>query len=225
MPKNNVQIVRECIEQIMNQRSFDRLYDFYSPECRFHSPPYVGVGVFPDDSDGQRLLFRHILPGSPAAGRLQEGDELLRAHDANGAWETFEQLRLGLWGQGKAGTPLTLTVRRAGKVLEVPIVRGRIQGSPLLIDKIIDGWRYSLENDYPDLKTEINLILGQDDLVAFFATNTGSNQVFHQPVVWSECNILRLQDGKITEWWGVSDNLAEMKQLGFHLVEPVKEAA
>jgi uncharacterized protein YutD len=93
--------------KIQNAKHFERLYDYYSEKCSFYSPPYVGLGIFPDDSSGERLVIKSVHPSGPAAGKVQAGDVLLRARDANGDWEGYEQLREGLRGQGKLGTEVT----------------------------------------------------------------------------------------------------------------------
>ncbi len=38
-------------------------------------------------------------------------------------------------------------------------------------------------------------------------------------------DIFRLKKGKITDIWGISDELAQMKQLGYQIRQPVKEVA
>jgi predicted ester cyclase len=225
MENKNALIVRECIEQIQNGRHFDRIYDYYSEKCVFSGPPYVGLGLIPDDSSGERLEIRSVAPSGPAAGKLQVGDVLLRARDANGTWEGYEELRTGLWCQGKLGTEVTLTLLREGETLEETIVRGRVEGFTSKIVDILDSWQHFLKVEMPDLYTEINLILASGDLVAYYATNTGTSKIYHQSAIWPECNILRLENGKIVEWWGVEDTLTRWWQFGFRIAEPAKELA
>jgi predicted ester cyclase len=225
MENQNIQIVRDCIAQIQNGKNFSRLSDYYSETCIFKSPPYVGLGIIPDDSSGERIVIKRVAPDGPAAGKVQAGDVLLRARDEKGDWEGYEQLRTGLWGQGKLGTELTLTLLRNGETVEETIVRGRVQGFNGTIAEFKDSWQHFLETEMPDLHTEINLILASGDLVAYYATNTGTNTLYGQSAIWPECNILRLENGKIVEWWGVEDTLTEWRQLGFRITEPVKEPA
>jgi hypothetical protein len=61
-------------------------------------------------------------------------------------------------------------------------------------------------------------------MVAYYSTNTGTSAIYHQSGIWPECNILRLEDGKIVEWWGVEDGLTLWRQLGFRITEPAREA-
>ncbi len=225
MDNKNIQIVRECIEQINNAKKFDKIYDYYSEECVFYNPPYVGLGFFPDDSSGERLEVKSVAPNSPATDVLQQGDVMLRASDDNASWEGYDQLRTGLWGQGKLGTEVTLTLMRRGETIEAKIKRGRIDGFNLPIATLHDVWRQFLLEEMPDLKTEIIQIMASGDLVAFYAANTGTNKIYNQPAIWSECNILRIKDGQIVEWWGVEDTLSEWRQMGFQIREPQKEPA
>lgn len=222
---DNQQIVRESVEQILNAKRFDRIYDYYSEQCLLISPPYVGLGFVLDDSSGVQHVIKSVAANGPASGRLQVGDVLLRAHDAYGTWEGYEQLRTRLWGQGKLGTVVTLTVLRDGETIEVPLVRGRVEAFHNTIAEVLDLWQHSIRSETPDLHTEINLILGSGDLVAYFATNTCTSTLYHQSAVWTECNIVRLENGKIVEWWGVEDGLSQLRQFGFRMTEPEKELA
>jgi hypothetical protein len=225
MENNNIQIVRECIEQITNAKKFDKIYDYYSEECIFNNPPYVGLGFFPDDSSGERLEVKTVVPNSPATEVLQQGDVVLRASDDNESWEGYDQLRTGLWGQGKLGTEVTLTLLRSGEPIEATIKRGRIDGFYLPIATLQDVWQHFMLEEMPDLKTEIIQIMASGDLVAFYAANTGTSTIYNQSAVWTECNILRLENGKIVEWWGVEDTLSEWRQMGFQIREPQKDSA
>jgi hypothetical protein len=164
MENKNIQIVRECIEQITNAKNFDKIYNYYSEECVFYSPPYVGLGFFPDDSSGERLEVKRVVPNSPATEVLKQGDVILRASDENGSWEGYDQLRTGLWGQGKLGIEVTLTLLRSGETIEATIKRGRIDGFNLPIETILDVWRHFLLEEMPDLKTDIIQIMASGDL-------------------------------------------------------------
>jgi len=225
MDNKNIQIVRECIEQINNAKNFDKIYDYYSEECVFYNPPYVGLGFFPDDSSGERLEVKTVVPNSPATDVLQQGDVVLRASDDNESWEGYDQLRTGLWGQGKLGIEVTLTLLRSGETIEAIIKRGRIDGFYLPFATLQDVWRKFLLEEMPDLKTEIIQIMASGDLVAFYAANTGTSTIYNQSAVWTECNILRIKDGQIVEWWGVENTLSQWRQMGFQIREPQKEPA
>ena len=78
---------------------------------------------------------------------------------------------------------------------------------------------------WPDLKEEINLIFGHDDLVAVLSTLSGTNRDYHRPAVWNGCSIYRLKDGKIIEMMGVEEEYSQMKQLGYQIREPQRETA
>lgn len=223
MENKNIHIVQECIQQIVNAKRFDRINDFYSEQCTFHNPPYVGLGIFPDDSSGERLVIKTVAANGPAAGRVQVGDVLLRARDDNGTWEGYDQLRSGLWGQGKQGSDVTLTLLRDGESIEITLMRDRVEGFDNTMADVRAAWQHYLGDEMPDLHSEINQILASGDLVAYFATNTATSSIYHRSAVWTDCNILRLQNGKIVEWWGVEDGLSQWRQFGFRMIEPVKE--
>lgn len=101
-------------------------------------------------------------------------------------------------------------------------MRSRIEGFDFTLAEAYEGWRQYLLEDMPDLKLEINRILTSGDLVAYFATNSGTSKIYDQSAVWGECSILRLEGGKIVEWWGAEDILSQWRQFGFQIMEPSK---
>jgi predicted ester cyclase len=221
MSKTNTQIVQEFIEEVVNKKQYDHFFDYCSQDCVYHVAPYVGLGVNIDDSSGEKVFLKDIVPNSPAVGKLQAKDELVRVKDANNTWETWKVLKEGMWGQGVAGTPLTVTVNRAGKQMDIQMVRGRVEGFD---QKQADSLQYMKDymlKFWPDYKSEIKLILAEGDLVACYTINSGTNLEFHHSAVWDECDIYRLKDGKITEMWGVENNMSEMRQVGYQVIPPV----
>jgi hypothetical protein len=223
MSKSNVQVVQDYIET-MNRKQFDRIFEFCSEDCALRGAPYVGVGITGNDSSGEKILLQTILPNGPAAECLQAGDELVSVSDSENTWNTFEELKTGIWGHGVMGTPLTVTVRRDGNLLEFHITRGLIGDFTLKLSESIDMIK-SYSKLWPVLEEEINLIFGNDDLVAVFSTIHGTNQDYHRSAVWSGCSIYRLKDEKIIEMMGVEDEYSRMKQLGYLIKEPQQEIA
>ena len=219
----NIKIVQDYIE-VSNNRQFDRIFEFCSKECIFRGGPYVGIGVAPDDSSGVKVILQTIVPHGPAAEFLKAGDELVRISDPENTWESFQDLKSGLWGQGVIGTPLSITVRRDGKLHEYHITRSRIQGVEIKVSERINMIR-DYSKIWPDLKEEIDLIFGSDDLVAVLSTISGTNQDFHHSAIWTGCTIYRLKEGKIVEIMGVEDSYAQMMQLGYMIREPQREVA
>ena len=142
MEEKNIQIVRASIEHVINAKRFDRLYEYYSEQCLLHTAPYVGLGLFPEESSGERMVVKSVAANAPATGKVQVGDVLVRASDANGTWESFDQLRTGLWGQGMLGTPVTLTLQRDGKTVEVTLKRARVEGFDNRLSDFYETWRY-----------------------------------------------------------------------------------
>ena len=75
---------------------------------------------------------------------------------------------------------------------------------------------------FPDIKIHNHLMIAKDDLVVIHDTLSGTNTgptpdgepATGNPVEFEAINILRIQDGKVIERWGLSDNLAMMRQLG-----------
>lgn len=220
MSKSNTEVCREFIEQVVNAKQLDLLDEFFSPDFVYHTPPFVGMGIITDDSSGERMVVREVVPGSPADGRLQVGDEIVAAADATNTWTSFMQLKHTDFGRGKLGSQVTLTVHRGENMIEVLITRGQVPGGPVPRSIGEEGYRRFLTTDYPDFKAEINLLIGEGDLVAYYLTDSGTSADFGQAAVWMESGFMRFKDGKITDWWSVSDDFNLMKQLGYQVKAP-----
>jgi steroid delta-isomerase-like uncharacterized protein len=86
---------------------------------------------------------------------------------------------------------------------------------------------------FPDLRMEVDLILGEGDLVAARWTTEGTNtgdwggrRATGKRARFSGVNIFRLQDGKVVELWNHRDDLGLMQQLGTEIyagAEPTVE--
>jgi predicted ester cyclase len=225
MSKTNVQIVQEYVQDVLNHKQFERIFDYFTEDCIFHSSPYVGLGISMDDRSGDKVILVDIAPNSPAAGNLRPGDEIVRVSDGTKTWEGFKDLKSGMWGQGIMGTPITVTVNRDGKPMDIPLKRGRVEAFDMVLSTYIDQWRDNTLKFWPDLNIEIKMIFGEGDRIAFYLTDSGTNQEYHRSAVWGEVGIFRLKNGKIVESWGVEDSFSQLKQLGFQINEPVAEPA
>lgn len=82
--------------------------------------------------------------------------------------------------------------------------------------KIAEGFRRA----FPDLRFRVNLIFGEDDMVAarWTATGThtgpwGSLEPTGKRAAFSGVNIFRFSDGKVVEIWNHRDDLGLMTQI------------
>ncbi len=219
MAQTNGSILRSYFEEVVNQKRLDLISKYFSEKFIGHGSPYVGMGVMIDDSSGDKVTIRHVHPGSPAQGKLQEGDELLRVVDGEKTWKGFEELRHSLWGQGALGSLITLHVRRDKAEREVPVTRGLVQGFEYPYSMLEDGNREFFK-EYPDLKIRLVNVIEAGDLVAYHAENQGHNTRFGRSAVWAEFGYARFQDGKITDWWSSDDSASLLKQLGYTILPP-----
>jgi hypothetical protein len=225
MPNTNIEVVEGYIEVIFNQKHLERLFEFCSEDCMVHSPPYVGLGVNFDDTSGDKFILTEIASNGPAYGHLQLGDELIRVRTGDRIWETAEEFRNGHWVRGWVGPEIILTVRRHGNPVTIPLRLGYIDqfdGRLSEFQKIVIPY---LQKYWPDLKMEIKQIFGTEDWVAVYLVNHGTNLEYRRSAIWGEMDMFKLKDGKITDVWYVESALDELKQLGYQILEPVREAA
>jgi len=225
MSKTNIKVVEDYIEQVINQKKLERLPDFCSEDCVSHAPPYVGLGGNFDDSSGEKLVLTQIAPNSPMDGQLQIGDELIRVKNGDRIWETFDELRKGLWARGLAGTEICVTVHRHGNTISIPLNLEQIDNFDLNMHEFFKIVIPYLQQYWTDLKMEIKEIFGAGDMVACYAINHGTNTEYSRSAIWGEMNIFKLKDGKITEIWSVENTFEELQQLGYQVTEPIRELA
>lgn len=224
MSKNNTQIVKEFIEEVFNNKKFEKAYEYCSKDCKIHITSYIGIGFNSDDSSGKQIIVTEVAPNGPATGKLQVNDEVVAIRDEKNNYQTFKEISEGThsWGQGVMDSQITLTILRDGMQMEITLKRGKVEGFDLSLAKNLDIWKFYTTKIWQDLRSEFELTCAEGDLVAFYLLNTGTNLEYNRSAIWSEVDIYRLEDGKIIEMWGVEDTLSEFKQLGYLIRPPAK---
>ena len=182
------------------------------------------MGIAYDESSGDRFLVRLVARHAPATGKLLPGDVILRARDAMGTWEGFEQLRDGMWGFGVLGTPVTLTVQRGEQIQEITIQRGLVQEFDSTMAEFSDSWLRWMARETPDLHMRDQL--SSSPRVIRWRTMLRIPQ--RMPCIkplpcGASATSCAWMAGKIVEWWGVEDALSMYRQFGYRLVEPGKD--
>lgn len=220
MSQSNINILQGYFDEVTNQKRLDLISKYISEKFTGHGSPYVGMGLMNDDSSGNKIIIRAVYPGSPAEGKFMVGDEIVRARDGERTLSTYDELRQGgLWGQGALGTPLTVWVRRDGVEKELTVVRGMVKGAEFSYSMLETGMQEFFK-EFPDLKTHLVNAIDSGDLVAYHVENQGHNVRYGRSAVWSEFGFVRIQDGKITDWWSSEEPLSHYRQLGFTILQP-----
>ncbi len=216
--KTNIQIIQEVIEQIVNQHKIDAWDQYFSPDYIAHGAPFFGIG-FSVDSAGNQHIFKTIVPGSPAEGVLQVGDELLWVQDEHQRWDTYEDLQQSL-SQGYRGRQYTLGIRRGDQALDVELTRGLIPGFDTPNDQAKSEMQSFMTDQFPDLSAAIQLILADGDMVVSLLEYRGTHATFDRQAVWREAWFARLSEGMIVESWPIIDESPFLRQLGYQLIPP-----
>lgn len=206
-------------EQILNQRRFDLIDDYFTADTLSHNAPYVGCGLITTEME-DRVVVRLVAPGGPAEGLVQVGDDILEAADAQHTWSGFEALKAGLWGQGVVGTKVVLQLRRGKELLEATVERGLVPSFDQHFGAVRDAFIHYLEDEARDLTTTVERVVEQGDLVAVYVINRATSSEYERQAVWAECDIFRVAGGKIIESWGVEDGQSWMRQQGFRFLPP-----
>ena len=214
---SNVEIIRETLERIVNQKQIDAWDDFFSPDYIARTAPSIGLGLS-IDSSGDAHVVRFIVPGSPAEGRLEVDDQIVWADDSQQRWDTFEGVSIGI--QSHHGPAIKLGIQRGDQTLEVELVRGRFEGSETDCEQAKAEMRDFMTRQIPDLTVEIIQTIADGDTVACLMDYRGTHAEFKREAIWREAWFARLEDGMIIESWPLPDIDAYCRQLGYRMTAP-----
>ncbi len=215
--KSNTEIIREVLEQVVNQKRIDAWDEFFSEDYIARGAPFIGLGFYRDTS-GDKHIVNFVIPGSPAEGKLQVGDELLWVEDERQRWATYEGISEGL--RCHRGSSLKVSVRRDQQTLEVELIRSLIQGFDTDNDQAKSEMEDFMTRQVPDLSVDIKMTLEDGDKVICLKEYRGTHAKFGREAIWREIWIARLSEGKIVESWPLPDIDAYCRQLGFQVIPP-----
>ena len=151
--KTNVEIIQDIVEQDINQKKIDQWDQYFSQDYIARGAPYVGTG-FSFDSSGKKHMIDMIIPGSPAEGKLQVGDELLWAEDEHQRWANYEEIKPGIM-RGIRGSKFKVGVRRGNQSLEYEFTRDLIKGFDVPRAQVKSDMRHFLTKEFPELQSSI----------------------------------------------------------------------
>ena len=79
----------------------------------------------------------------------------------------------------------------------------------------------AVRKGFPDITYRVDFQVAEGDFVAGYVTASGTNtgELLEIPATgkhaeWTESHLVKIVNGKITEHWGVIDQLARLRQLG-----------
>ncbi len=219
---SNKDVILGYYKEVVNGKDFTVLDKYFHPDYLSGALPYIGMGVGLDASSGDKVVVNHVYSEGPSAGKLEVGDEILFVQDGDSRLETFEEIRDIPWGWGKVDSPFMLRVQRGEEEIEVEITRGIIEGLKMSLEEFKESWEKFATQKIPDEKVEILYIIEEGDMVACLATATAMHLDYDRQYLVPGGEFFRLKDNKIIESWGVSDNLAFIRQMGFSVEEPKK---
>jgi steroid delta-isomerase-like uncharacterized protein len=88
----------------------------------------------------------------------------------------------------------------------------------------IEGVKFfitALRNAFPDIRAEVDVTLSDGDLAAARTIARGTHQgeflgvpPSNKSVEFEGIDIIRVEDGKVAEHWGVTDTMSLMQQIG-----------
>jgi len=215
--KSSVEIVRDVLEEVVNQKKIDAWDRYFSPDYIARGAPFIGMGFSRDTSDNRHVISA-ISPGSPAEAELQVGDELVWVEDGRQRWATYEEISEGL--QRYRGSKVKMGVRRGQETLEVKVTRGPIRGVDTDCAQAKAEMHEFMTSEIPDLTVEVKLTLADGDKVACLMEYHGTHATFKREAIWREIWVVRLSRGKIVESWPLPDVDAYLRQLGYQSIAP-----
>jgi len=170
--KSNVKIIREVLEQVVNQKRIDKWDDYFSPDYIARGAAFIGMGFSRDRSDGKDIVDG-IMPGSPAEGTLHVGDEILWVEDERERWDSHDGISEGL--RTYRGTTLKLGVRRGEQTLEFELAGDFIPGFDTDNDGAKSEMQHFMTREVPDLSVDIKMTLADGDKVVCLMEYRGTH--------------------------------------------------
>ena len=172
---------------------------------------YVGFG-FVWDPDGDGMVVDYVVPESPAAGVLKEGDSFV---EVNGVRLTEDNLN-SLGFRGMPGENVNAVIERDGVEMSISVARGPVQtryGKERVMENISNG-------DTEDWGPE------EFNIIEVGATNDGVVHVLHwrtfiEEETGYEANAYTLtrfefnDDGQVTWVGNLSEDRFLLEQLGW----------
>jgi len=212
--KSNVEIIQDTIEEIVNQKKIDTWDQYFSQDYIARGAPYIGMG-FSRDTSGNKHIINLVVPGSPADGKFQVGDELLWVEDEHQRWATYEEIE-----QGVQGRRYKVGVCRGNQTLEFELTKDYFKGFDTHTDQAKAEMGEFMTKEFPDLQATIKLILADGDMVVCLLEYRGTHAKFEREAVWREAWFTRLSEGKIIEGWPIIDESSFFRHLGYQLIPP-----
>lgn len=219
---SNKDVILDYYREVVNGKDFTVLDKYFHPEYVSGSLPYIGMGIATDSTSGEKVVVTHVYTEGPSAGNLEVGDEILSLQDGDNKLETFDEIKDSAWGWGKIGSSLKLRVRRGTDEIEVEIKRSIIDGLKMSLEEFKESWEKQAKEKTPDEKVDILHIIEEGDMVACLYTAAATHLDYDRQYLVPVGEFFRLKDGRIIENWGVGDNLAFYRQMGYTLEQPKK---
>jgi len=215
--KSNAEIIHDALEQVVNQKRIDAWDEYFSPDYVARGAQSMGLGFYRDTSDSKHTVH-YVVPGGPAEGKLEVGDELLWVEDERQRWAAHEDISEGL--RRHLGSRLKAGVRRGQQTLEVELTRGLIGGFDTDNERAKSEMQEFMTRQIPDLSVDIKLTLADGDMVVCLMEYRGTHAEFKREAVWREIWIARLSEEMIVESWPLPDVDAYYRQLGYQVIPP-----
>jgi len=212
MMKSNVDIIRDVIDQVVNQKEIEAWDQFFSQDYVAHGVPFIGMG-FARDTSGNKHIINMVFPESPAEGKLRVGDEILWVADDQQCWESYEEIEEGLKGKS-----YTLGIRRGHQTLEVELSRSLVRGFDTHTSQAKADMQDFMTNQFPNLTATIHQILADGDRVVSLLEYRGTHKRYKKEAVWQEAWFVRMSEGMIVESWPINDLYTYFRHLGYQLV-------
>lgn len=182
MSKTGREVVQGFYDQVVNEKRLDLWGEYISKNYVSHAAPYIGMGLSTRTS-GDKMIVTSITPGSPAEGKLQLDDVIIRVEDQFNKWVTFEQLKTAVMGLGKTGTTIKVRVRRDEGSFDHELTRGLIEGFDISCEVARENTRTFLLEGYPDVRVTVKKIIEEGDTAACYTVTKGTNSGFNREAI------------------------------------------
>ena len=177
---------------------------------------YVGFGFIWDNQRGAeegRMIVTDVIPESPAAAVLQEGDEFVSVRGMEVNSENLDRLEF----RGKPGEAVTATILRDGEQIDIEVSRGVISRQATKADML--EWMSSAEEeDWAPDDWKLYEAIGQGDVVYVWTQSWDTDDT--SGLAYNSHQVTRFMfndAGKVAAIANLSEDRFVLEQMGYRI--------
>ena len=202
--------------QIGQEATINAVKEHMADDGLFYRPRYVGFGFTFDNTDESgRMVVETIVPGGPASGVLQVGDEFMSVQGVEVSIGNRDSGKLSF--RGAPGEEVSAVIKRGDELMDIAVTRGKVESSISKSDMI--DWMSSGDgNDWGDDSFTLHEVVASGDVAYAWTTIANADDVTGNTVETHVVTRFEFnEDGKVVGIGNLRENRFILEQQGFSI--------